>query len=159
MCICACEQSTEKPLLMAFLPYNHLILYGTDLLNVMHVSKYSGGALLQLTPQHTHTHRVATPHTRISSFTLPAASVNPVGMVTLLSPSQATAWPHWQCGLRVYVCVCVSELAQLAWLQTSWHRANARPPPPRFNLLTIFFNYLQLLFVFNLSNRLREKNA
>ena len=53
MCIYACEQSTEQLLLMGFLPYNHLLWYDTDFLNVMHVSKYSGGRAPSDTPAHT----------------------------------------------------------------------------------------------------------
>lgn len=110
---------------MGFLPYNHLLLYGTDFLNVMHVSKYSGGLAPSDTPAHTR--RVITPHTLAFPSSLFAAPVSPVGMVTLPSPSQATlagppTHPNGSVG-----CVRVSELAQMAWLQTSWHSATASP--------------------------------
>lgn len=85
VCICACEQSTELSLLMAFLPYNHLIL-SAQTLPMSCMSASTPGARLHLTPQLSHV--VSRHHTRISSFTLPAASVSPVGMVTRLSPSQ-----------------------------------------------------------------------
>lgn len=140
MCICACEQSTEQSLLMGFLPYNHLLLYDTDFLNAMHASKYSGGLAPSDTPAHTR--RVATPHTRISSFTLPAASVSPVGMVT---PSYHPVRPHWLAPHTLMgVCVCLS------W--PNWPGSKPRgtgPPPPHhacFTLLIIFFNYLHHLF-------------
>lgn len=111
VCICACEHSSDQPLLMGFLPYNHLILYDTDFLNVMHVSEYSRGPTSSDTPAHTC--RVAAPRPLPPSLlqrplTREATSVSPVGMVTLLSPGQPRAgWsPHTLMGVWT-VCVCV----------------------------------------------------
>lgn len=71
-----------------------------------------------------------TPTFPLSLFQQPltreVASVSPVGMVSLPSPSQATlAGPHTLLGVWA---VCVGEQALLAWLQSSWHRATTSPP-------------------------------
>lgn len=108
------------------------------------MSASTPGAGLHLTPQHTR--RVATTHTRISSFTLLVASVSPVGMVTLLTPSQAALAgpPHVNGSVGcVWVCAGPTGVAPNLRAKGPGHRAT---PHARFTLLIIFFSYCQPLF-------------
>lgn len=130
------------------------ILWGPDSIWLL---THTGPATTRHT--HTHTHR---PLHSIPPFPSDIGChgdiSQPVGMVTLPSPSQVTlAHPSTlpgvfcECLMRMCVCVCVREDAYLALFQTSWRCATttlALPGPPVF-FLHFFCYSIHLFTAFN----------
>lgn len=124
----------------------------TDSLNVMHVSKYSGGPAPSDTPALAR--RVATPHSHFLLHSSSGLGQSRWHGDPSVTQSGRTRWPpHNLMG----VCVCVS------W--PNWRGSKPRgtgplPPPPAHTCFTLHHLFqLSPSFVFNLNNRLLEKNA
>lgn len=133
---------------MGFLPYNHLILYDTHFLNVMHVTEHSGGSTPSDTPAHMSCCYTAHPHFPFHSSSSLWHGRWHQSVLLAWWPSYHPVRPHWlaptpcwECGL----CVCESRLF--------WRGSNPPgmgPPPPHhvwFTHSVIFFNYLQHLSI------------